>query len=285
MLVSSLLVGGLLLLGVVASEPSGWTLTGRAAASELYGGLPGQPPLRETPLPDKPLPPYHDDFVLPPSSTMRVNMEILVGGRSLRTVEYAGRTYLPVPRLGTEYEIRITNYGPRRITAIVSVDGLSVINGRPASESQPGYIVNPGSSVRIKGWRRDMETVAAFRFEDREHSYASRSGRPENIGVIGLIAIEEMAWRPPPIPMEKDSAAPATARWSGAEVGGTGTGYGREIDSRIYYVPFVRSHNRRTITIYYDTVEALRGAGVPVDSPLPIPFPGATEFVPPPPSR
>jgi hypothetical protein len=47
-------------------------------------------------------------------------------------------------------------------------------------------------------------------------------------------------------------------------------------------VPFVRSANRRAITYLYDTEEALRRAGVPVDiAPLPDPFPGE-EFAPPP---
>jgi hypothetical protein len=55
------------------------------------------------------------------------------------------------------------------------------------------------------------------------------------------------------------------------------------VDSRAYYVPFVRSSNRQTITLYYDTVDALRQAGVPVDRPDPVPFPQDTEFAPPPP--
>ena len=40
--------------------------------------------------------------------------------------------------------------------------------------------------------------------------------------------------------------------------------------------------NKRAITLYYDTVDALRRAGVPA-GPSPVPFPGDTEFVPPPP--
>ena len=49
------------------------------------------------------------------------------------------------------------------------------------------------------------------------------------------------------------------------------------------YVPFVRSANRRTITLYYDTEEALRKAGVLEEPPMPIPFPDSQEFAPPPP--
>jgi hypothetical protein len=132
--------------------------------------------------------------IIPPRDYMNVRMEVLVDGRPLPTVSYRGRTYLPVPELGVEYQIRVNNHGTRRIAAMVSVDGLSVINGKPASEYNPGYIVDPGSHIVIKGWRRNLETVAAFSFEERENSYAYRVGRSDNIGVIGLIAVEEQSY-------------------------------------------------------------------------------------------
>jgi hypothetical protein len=228
----------------------------------------------------KKAPPDGVEYRPPQWGGMRVSLEVLVGGRPLRTVEHEGKTYLPVPRLGAEYELRVRNHGPRRVTAVVSVDGLLVINGKPASESHPGYIVAPRSSVVIKGWRRDVDKVAAFSFEERENSYAARVGRPENVGVIGLVAFEEMTGRPPPLPGRKDLAC--SAKGTAGEVGGTGTGYGRDVDSRVVYVPFVRSANRRTVTLYYDTAEALRRAGVPVGPAGPVPFPGDTGFVPPP---
>jgi hypothetical protein len=224
--------------------------------------------------------------IMPPRwDGMRVGLEILVDGKPMRTIQHHGKTYLPVLRLGTEYEIRVRNYGPYRVAAMISVDGLSVLNGQPASEDHPGYIVAPRSSIVIKGWRRNMESVAAFSFEERDKSYAARVGRPENIGVLGLIAVEELAARPRPLPTEKRARAPESALKDQSTVGGTGTGYGREIDSRIYYVNFVRSNNKRTVTMYYDTVENLRKAGVPVDRPMPVPFPADSEFVPPPPEK
>lgn len=221
-------------------------------------------------------------LIAPWPANTQVSLEVLVEGRPLRTVPYQGKTYLPVPRLGAEYEIRVWNHGPRRIVAVVSVDGLSVINGEPASEAHPGYIVAPYSHILIKGWRRSMELVAAFRFVQRDKSYAGLVGKPENIGVIGLVAVEELVWQAGPALEKKDSTAPA-ARWAVGQVGSVGTEYGREVGSQVYYVPFVRSANRRTVTLYYDTVEALREVGVPVDSPLPAPFAGAPKFVPPPP--
>lgn len=221
------------------------------------------------------------DLTVPPRpGPMQVGLDILVNGKLLRTIEHKGKTYLPVPKVGAEYEIRVWNHGPHRIVAIVSVDGLSVINGQPASESHSGYIVAPYSSIRIKGWRRSLDTVAAFAFVDREQSYANLTGRPENVGVIGLIAIEEHVWTPRPV-FEKADAGTSAAR----AVGSIGTEYGRDIDSRVYYVPFVRSNNKRTITMYYDTVAVLRKAGVPVDPPMPVPFPAHPEFAPPPPGH
>jgi hypothetical protein len=196
--------------------------------------------------------------VLPPESSMSVALEVLFADRPVPTIPYAGRTYLPVPRLGIDYEIRVWNHGPQRITAIVSVDGLSVINGQPAAEHHPGYIVYPHGKALIQGWRRDMYLAAAFTFEEREKSYASLIGRPEHIGVIGLVAIEE-----------KDPSPGAAAVRSVMGSTGIDTGYGRVVDSPAYCVPFVRSGNKRTVTIYYDTVEALRRAGVPVPSDLP----------------
>jgi hypothetical protein len=216
-----------------------------------------------------------------PRPQMNVGMEVLVDGVSARTIPFGGKVFLPVSRYGTEYEIRVWNHGPRRIAAIVSVDGLSVINGRPASASSPGYVIDPHSSIWIKGWRRDLDTVAAFTFENRENSYAARMGHSENIGVIGLLAIEE-AVRPHPMPMEWADSARGALK-SSSEIGGTGTGYGREIGSSVIYVPFARSANTRTVTYYYDTVAALRRIGVPVDSGYPEPFPGPGDFVPPPP--
>lgn len=221
------------------------------------------------------------DYLLPkPYSTMRVSMEILVEGVPERTITNQGRLYLPVRRMGTEYEIRVSNHGPRRVTAIVSVDGLSVIRGDPATESHPGYIVEPYGNVVIKGWRRDRETVAAFTFEDSERSYASKRGYPDNIGVIGLVAFEEYSSPIRPLP-QMDRAA-TNAKKAESSLGGTGTGWGRDIDSHVIQVPFVRSSNKRTVTIYYDTVENLRRIGVYEDGYHPKPFPSDPEYCPPP---
>jgi hypothetical protein len=54
---------------------------------------------------------HNSKYALPPRDGMRVGFEVLVGGRPLATIAHAGKTYLPVPRLGVEYEIRVWNNG------------------------------------------------------------------------------------------------------------------------------------------------------------------------------
>lgn len=286
LLSASLLVTGLLVFSEAAEQPQPTPTKDFAVLStsgDLFGEARAPAAARQVNPPEKPpngTAAKGDARIRPGPDRMHVRLEILANGKPLRTIQHAGKTYLPVPRVGMEYEIRVWNHGPHRITAVLSVDGLSVISGQPASESHPGYIVAPYNHIRIKGWRRSLETVAAFAFVEREKSYAALTWRPENIGVIGLVAIEEFVWTSRP-GLEKVGPVGAAKR-AHAQVGNIGTEYGPEIDSRVYYVPFVRSANKRTITFYYDTVHALREAGVPVDGPFPVPFPKDSEFAQPP---
>ena len=52
---------------------------------------------------------------VPRPDRMRVGLDVLVDGEPLRTITHRGRIYLPVPRMGAEYQIRVWNHGPRRI--------------------------------------------------------------------------------------------------------------------------------------------------------------------------
>jgi len=210
----------------------------------------------------QPIPPA-EKFVIPPWDGMNVSLDVLVNGRPARLISHEGRLYLPVTRYGTGYELRVVNRGMWRITAVASVDGLSVLTKEPASESQPGYLVDPGVCMVIKGWRRDEDTVSAFTFEDRESSFAFRLGERDKIGEIKVIAIEEAQINPRYI---EKKGTPIAAKRAEFGVGGTGTGWGRDINSSVVAVPFERGKNKRTITIYYDTADALRRMSVPVDS-------------------
>ena len=75
---------------------------------------------------------------------------------------------------------------------VVSVDGLSVMNGEEAGLEIRGYILNGNESIDIKGWRRTDEDVACFNFCKKEESYSSKMGKDiENVGVIGVAVYDE----------------------------------------------------------------------------------------------
>lgn len=113
-------------------------------------------------------------------------------GRPLPIFHHAGRQYV-VGEPGREYEIRIRNLDQVRVLAVTSVDGVNVLSGETASPSQSGYVVEPGQDVRIDGWRKSLTHVASFRFAALPESYAARTGRPDDVGVIGVALFRERA--------------------------------------------------------------------------------------------
>jgi hypothetical protein len=128
---------------------------------------------------------------------------IAADGRPLPTYQHRGRYYIP-GEAGERYVVRVTNPTPRRIEAVVSVDGLDVIDGETADfVTKRGYIVPAYGEVRIEGFRTSAEDVAAFRFSAVADSYAGRKGKARHVGVVGLAIFEErelaaIAERPSP---------------------------------------------------------------------------------------
>lgn len=94
---------------------------------------------------------------------------------------------------GQEYAVRIRNVTGARVLVVTSVDGVNVISGDTASPAQSGYVLEPYGSVEIAGWRKSMSRTAAFYFTDLRDSYAARTGRPANVGVIGVAVFQEKA--------------------------------------------------------------------------------------------
>jgi hypothetical protein len=116
---------------------------------------------------------------------------------------------------GRKYAIEVRNHLGERILAVTSVDGVNVISGKTASWTQSGYVLNPGEHYEITGWRKSDAEVAAFTFTASPNSYAARTGRPANIGVIGVALFRERlpqpVYAPPPPLSEKDAAADASS--------------------------------------------------------------------------
>jgi hypothetical protein len=55
-----------------------------------------------------------------------------------------------------------------RVLVVPSIDGLSVLEGTPATPQSRGYIVPAYSSVEIKGWRTSLEDINGFVFERKD---------------------------------------------------------------------------------------------------------------------
>ena len=230
-------------------------------------------------------------------------------GTSLPVYRHHGRRYV-AGQPGNEYAIRIRNNTGGRVLAVVSVDGVNAVTGESASPDQSGYVLEPGGYVNIQGWRKDLDRTAAFYFSDPGDSYASRTGRPKDLGVIGVALFREREYERPALlsrerrsampspqaPAEADAAGDSGARSeasspeyaAAARVPSLGTGHGRGEYSPVERVGFERASSRpdEIVSIRYERRETLVAMGVlpePRDRPRPRhpdPFPGTLGFVP-----
>ena len=108
-----------------------------------------------------------------------------------------GDRWFVIGEQGRRYSIVLRNETDYRLEAVTSVDGLDVVTGRPASLAKRGYILQPRQRIVIDGWRRSLDTVAAFRFSSVRDSYAQRKhGDSRNVGVIGVAIFNERGTNP-----------------------------------------------------------------------------------------
>jgi|ABSO01.1.fsa_nt_gi Hypothetical protein PA3317 len=124
------------------------------------------------------------------------NVDILTrqDGQVLPVYTSGGRNWV-VGAPGQEYSIRYCNSTPGRVLAVMSVDGVNVVSGDTASPAQSGYVLSAHECADIKGWRKNNASTAAFYFTELPDAYAARTGRPENVGVIGVAFFRERPQR------------------------------------------------------------------------------------------
>lgn len=112
---------------------------------------------------------------------------------------------------GHRYSVQLRNRTGERVLVVLSVDGVNAISGQTASPDQSGYVLEPWQSSEITGWRKSNAEVAQFVFTRSSDSYASRTARPANVGVIGIAVFNE-ARRPVydvrPLPMPRPTPRP-----------------------------------------------------------------------------
>ena len=224
-------------------------------------------------------------------------------GRLLPVYWHAGERYV-AGEPGHEYEVRICSQSGGRVLTVTSVDGVNVISGETAAASQTGYVLDSYGMVHIDGWRKSIDEVAVFYFTSLPDSYAARTGRPDNVGVIGVAVFRERAVEPVmqqresvaaadaearPPRSRPDAPAPAAESRAGSTkaaqaFGRLGTGHGERHDSGATYTQFERATEEpeTVIRIFYDSRRNLIAHGVIPSrryaGNVPDPFPG--EFVP-----
>ena len=111
-------------------------------------------------------------------------------GNPLEAVRVGDRTMV-VGQAGQRYSIVLTNHTSHRFESVVTVDGLDVINGKPGSFENRGYVLLPFATLEIDGFRQSTNAVAAFRFAAVGESYAAQMGSARNVGVIGAAFFAE----------------------------------------------------------------------------------------------
>lgn len=225
--------------------------------------------------------------------------------RQLPVYWHDGIAYV-VGKPGNEYQVSVRNRAGADVLAVVSVDGVNVVSGETASPEQTGYVLGNGVNYDIRGWRKSLSRTAAFYFTTLPDSYAARTGRPDNVGVIG-VAVFRRKPAPPPVAIaprndwrasrpqaSEDAARDSAASGAGARLAESakaqpsppmmerslGTGHGRSETSVVRNVAFERAtpYPEEVITIRYDSYNNLLASGIvpaaPVARPVPQPFPG-----------
>lgn len=205
--------------------------------------------------------------------------EVVVPGEGvLESIHHKGTQWVAGPK-GSSYQIMLRNKCGRRVMAVVSVDGVNVVSGDSASIEQTGYVLGPYDSYAISGWRKSMSEIAEFNFTSKDDSYAGKTGRPENVGVIGVAAFYEN------VPVMLNAPAPMAAEMSASKrTADLGTGHGPRRKDVVEETSFIKEQNPFfQWSIRYASKEKLMSMGImprPKNNNAPVPFPKDRRFVP-----
>jgi hypothetical protein len=211
-------------------------------------------------------------------------------GEWLPEYRHRGRDWVPGTP-GHRYGVRLTNTTGERVLVVLSVDGVNAISGETAAANQTGYVLGPWQRTEITGWRKSWQDVAQFYFTDLPDSYAARTGRPDNVGVIGVAVFRErmqpQPYYAPPISRDNEyddryrgqagrsesksapAAAPQASRRaaeSAADAVGQsiGTGHGQREWAPVSRTDFVRASRSpaQVVQLRYDDIPNLIAMGV-----------------------
>lgn len=235
----------------------------------------------------------------------QLEVRILVRGMPVTEFQHQNQIFVE-GRPGSEFEIQAINKTGQRSLVVISVDGLSIMDGKPASEDSSGYLVPAYGQVRIPGWMLDTNQVAKFTFGSRKDSYAQQGvGDATNCGVIGVMMFAEKVRSPrrglnysniggsyadlasantlmggATLDLENTIAQDAVN--SSTSINNLGTEFGQQAEFKTNEVDFIRGKHVSTAVIYYDDSRGLKARGIVLERPsrqryqtTPNPFPAS----------
>jgi hypothetical protein len=228
------------------------------------------------------------------------DLDVCVHGRKVRTYKHEGERFIE-GRSGSEYTLKIHNNTSRRAVAVISVDGLSVMDGKEASRKGAGYVLDAHSVTEIPGWRLDNSGVARFRFGSVPSSFAGKQKKARNVGVIGCVLYFEvertMRFMDSGVRSRSilrgaggQSLDSGTYEYSGGiqtsslnsrrvkkTTANLGTQFGRRDEHQVREVKFEAEDNQADeLVVHYDDREGLEARGIrigPVKAEVAKPFP------------
>jgi len=145
---------------------------------------------------------------LPAQASQLADVQIIDRSSGQRLPLYYHQSeYWVAGQPGSSYAVDIKNRSRGRILAVLSIDGINAISGQAAAAvPDDGYVLGGRQQWAISGWRKSDQQVAAFYFSHSDDSYAARTGRPRDIGVIGVAVFREREPQPQP-PILRNSEA------------------------------------------------------------------------------
>jgi hypothetical protein len=112
-----------------------------------------------------------------------------------RSFDYylAGGRAFVAGRPGEGYRIRLENLTQTQIEAVLSIDGLDILDGLPASVRKPGYVIPAKGIVDVNGMRSGgkMKSLIFSSVAKSRAATAFGESGARNVGVIGIAIYEE----------------------------------------------------------------------------------------------
>lgn len=241
--------------------------------------------------------------------TNQFGISVRVNNRDITEYSHDGTRFIE-GRDGNPFTVRLTNNSYERVEAILSVDGLSVLNGKEAGLASPGYVINAKSYLDVSGWTKGLTEAQEFFFTGKGNSYSNRRGKATNTGVIGALFFRELPsynhGLSNPIAFHnitskeykgiRGSSTWANSGWSDSGAIGSnslfdaddfskaipgnniGTGWGDKIKQNLTTVSFTKrdpNHPDGMTVLYYDDRKGLERRGIILDRTklYPDPFP------------